>query len=241
MLRASPKQQHAWEAAIQHRTSVETASCATTSSSVPLPASGHHNEILETTVSKANIASRDVSGAADTPLTVAESSVPALEYDVPDREDTLFELVTSTSEHGITSIKGLDFKDNVEVTLDLDQIPEAVCGLALQAVVNAAAKNEDFCWFSAEDACVRPASLGRRSKWHPTTHRFAACQTCTNTRNICLGIDKDDQGKLILRIRPLAREFWGGAALHDPESWILPVDNGKRTLTRHRAWRQGRL
>ena len=128
MLRASPKQQHAWEAAIQHRsvvpismrlglslnsqrqveqpqderrdrTSVETASCATTSSSVPLPASGHHNEILETTVSKANIASRDVSGAADTPPTVAESSVPASEYDVPDREDTLFELVTSTSDN----------------------------------------------------------------------------------------------------------------------------------------------
>lgn len=163
------------------------------------------------------------------------------EYGVSDADDVMFELVTFTSELEISSITGVDLKDDTGVILDLNQIPEVVCDLALQVLVSATANKEDFTWFSTRDACIRTAYLNRHSRWHPTAKQLAACQTCSNTRNVCLGIDKDDQGRLILRIRPLASQFRRGAALHDQASWVLPVDHGKRTLTRHRAWRQESL
>ncbi|GAB1732849.1 hypothetical protein NU195Hw_Modified_443t1 [Hortaea werneckii] len=216
-----------------------------TSSGIPPPASSNPNMRSEMGPSKADLTSPNAAGAATMPIIVldssSEGSTLGSEYDHSDTEDTISELITFTSEVGITSIKGVDLKDNVEVTLDLDQLPEVVRRLALQVVGNAAAKSNDFSWFSARSTCVRSACLGRRSKWHPTAQQSAACQTCSNTRNVCLGVDKDDQGKLCLRVRPLASQFRGGAALHNPTSWVLPVDNGKRTLTRYREWRQGHL
>lgn len=179
------------------------------------------------------------------PSTVADSSPQSgtldSDYELSDTDDVVLEFITFTSEVGITSITGVDLKDNMGVILELDQIPEVVCGLALQVVANATAKDKECSWLSARDACIRSACLSRRSKWHPTAQRLAACQTCSNTRNVCLGVDQDDRGRLTLRIRPLASQFRRGAALRDQEAWVLPVDNDRRTLTRHRAWRQGHL
>ncbi|KAI7572430.1 hypothetical protein KC343_g736 [Hortaea werneckii] len=217
-----------------------------TSSRIPPPASSDPNEMLEMGSSKADLTSQNAARAATMPIIVldssSEGSTLGSEVDVSDTEDSLFDLITFTGEVGITSITGVDLKDNVGVTLDLDEIPEIVCGLALQVVVNATAKHRDFSWFSARDACIRTACQNQlRSKWHSTAQQLAACQMCSNTRNVCLGIDKDDQGKLILRIRPLASQFRHGTDLHDPEGWILPAEDGKKTLTSYRAWRQDAL
>ncbi|KAI6875813.1 hypothetical protein KC323_g138 [Hortaea werneckii] len=112
-----------------------------TSSGIPPPASSDPNGMLEMGPSKADLTSQNAAGAATMPIIVldssSEGSTLGSEYDHSDTEDTLLELITFTSEVGITRITGVDLKDNVKVTLDLDQVPEVVRRLALQVVPKA--------------------------------------------------------------------------------------------------------
>ncbi|KAI6805868.1 hypothetical protein KC332_g14135 [Hortaea werneckii] len=107
-----------------------TSSRAMTSSRIPPPASSDLNEMLEMGPSKADLTSQNAAGAATMPIIVldssSEGSTLGSEVDFADTEDTTFELIAFTSEVGITSITGVDLKDNVGVTLDLDQIPEVL-------------------------------------------------------------------------------------------------------------------
>ncbi|KAI7223337.1 hypothetical protein KC333_g545 [Hortaea werneckii] len=117
----------------------------TTSNCISNPASSHFNEMPETNSREAEVAPQD-------------EDVIGSEYGVSDADDVMFELVTFTSELEISSITGVDLKDDTGVILDLNQIPEVVCDLALQVLVSATANKEDFTWFSTRDACV---------VWHP--------------------------------------------------------------------------
>lgn len=150
-------------------------------------------------------------------------------------------LIALTGRWGLTGVKGilpeLHAGDNRVggLVIDVTEVPEAVCVLALQFLQSIERPNFSMAW--SRDTCLGQYSAGRRSKYHQTYQSLAACQTCTNTGRLCVGIDKDEHGKFSLRIRPLAAPFRGDATFDLVEGWIRRPKQGEMRLTRHKDWR----
>lgn len=166
-----------------------------------------------------------------------------LEQNVPETEtDFAFhsrsQLVSLVNDLGAAGINGVDFQSNHPVIIDIDQVPGPVCCLALQQLQDLSRIDSSVAvkaW--RRETCLRVYDQAQRSKYSPTAQGLAACQTCTNTGKLCVGVYKDAQGKLFMQIRSLLVQFRNGATLSELAAWARQPENGKLKTTPYKTWR----
>ncbi|KAI7284327.1 hypothetical protein KC345_g2311 [Hortaea werneckii] len=165
-----------------------------------------------------------------------EQNAPETEADLAVRSRS--ELVSLANAFGATGITGVDFQSNRPVIIHIDQVPGSVCCLALQQLQDLNCIGPSVAskaW--RRETCLRVYDQVSRSKYSPIAQGFAACQNCTNTGNLCVGVYKDAQGELLMQIRSLVVQFRNGATLSELAAWARQPENGKLKTTSYKAWR----